>query len=127
MKVCFVDTNIYLRFLRKDNPDQFKFADKLFTDAVFNKLKLRSSLIVFFEIYWVLKKLYGQMGEDLQNNLMGVLDLRVKFSKKKILKVAVQDMDKFEYDLEDAFNFYIAKEQDVDEFVTFDKKLQKKW
>lgn len=127
MKTVFVDTNYFLRFLKKDNISQYKLAEKLFLDAVLNRVELKSSIVVFFEIYWVLKKFYDVNKKDLKSSLLGVLELKVAYSKEKLLKLAVKNMEKFNYDLEDAFNFYSAKEMEVDEFVTFDRKLFSKY
>lgn len=127
MNTVFVDTNYFLRFLKKDNLDQYKVAEKLFLDAVLNKVVLKSSTIVFFEVYWVLKKYYEIDKDALVYSLFGVLELKVAFSKKNMLRIAVQNMKNFNYDLEDAFNFYSAKEMEVKEFATFDVRLEKAW
>lgn len=127
MKKYFVDTNIFLRYLRKDNLVQFEISEEYFLNSVWNKHELTSSVVVFMEIYWVLFNVYESKKDNLKKNLLEVLDLKVSFVGKKVFRKAVRDMDKFNYDLEDAFNFYTAKELEVDEFVTFDKKLQKKW
>lgn len=127
MKKYFVDTNIFLRYLRKDNLVQFEISEEYFLNSVWNKYELTSSVVVFMEIYWVLFNVYESKKDNLKKNLLEVLDLKVSFVGKKVFRKAVRDMDKFNYDLEDAFNFYTAKELEVDEFVTFDKKLQKKW
>ncbi len=127
MKRRFVDTNIFLRYLRKDNLEQFQIAEKCFMNAVWNKHELHSSVVVYMEIYWVLFDVYELKKEELKVSLLEVLDLKVSFVGKKVFRVAVKEMDKFNYDLEDAFNFFTAKELEVDEFVTFDKKLLTRW
>lgn len=125
--ILFVDTNLFVRSVVNDNKEQSAKAAKLFKDAVFGKVTLKSSVIVFFEIFWVLRNRYGLEKGALKEVLLNVLNLKVSFVGKKVFRKAVQEMDKFNYDLEDAFNFYTAKELEVNDFVTFDKKLQKKW
>lgn len=127
MKSGFVDTNIFLRFLLGDNKDQAKIARKYFDDAVYGKRKLYSSAVVFLEIYWVLGNVYGHKKMVLKNSLLEVLGLNVEFLGGDVLDKAVSNMEAFNYDLEDAINFYTAKNMGIDEFVTFDKKLQKVW
>lgn len=126
-KRVFVDTNVFLRGVLDDNIAQAKKAGNLFESAVLNKIELRTTVVVFFEIAWVLKSHYEVLKEDLRKVLLDLVGLKVGFVGKNVFRKAVNDMDKFNYDLEDAFNFYTAKELEVDEFVTFDKKLQKKW
>jgi len=127
MKTCFVDTNVFLRLLKKDNLNQHKIAEKLFLDSVANKVDLKTTIVVIFEVYWVLKQFYKVGNEELQGYLLEILGLKVATLKKVLLRQAVMEMDKFGYDLEDAFNFYSAKEMEVDEFVSFDKKLVAKF
>ena len=90
-------------------------------------MELKSTVLVYFEAYWVLGSRYGLKGRELVSVLLDMLNLKVSFSKKKILRQAVLEMDKFGDDLEDAFNFFSAKEMGVDEFVSFDKELVKKF
>ena len=127
IKRCFVDTNVFLRSVLDDNKEQAKKARVLFEDAILNKVELKSTVLVYFEAYWVLGSRYGLKGRELVSVLLDMLNLKVSFSKKKILRQAVLEMDKFGYDLEDAFNFFSAKEMEVDEFVSFDKELVKKF
>lgn len=127
IKRVFVDTNVFLRSVLDDNIAQAKKAGNLFESAVLNKIELRTTVVVFFEIAWVLKSHYKVLKEDLRKVLLDLVGLKVSFVGKNVFRKAVNDMDKFNYDLEDAFNFYTAKELEVDEFVTFDKKLKGKF
>lgn len=126
-KRFFIDTNVFLRSVLDDNLLQAEEARLLFESSVLNKIELKTSVVVIFEAAWVLKSYYNITKEALRKVLLDILELKVSFFGKKVFKLAVRDMEKFNYDLEDAFNFYTAKELEVDEFVTFDKKLQKKW
>jgi len=56
--MIFVDTNYFLRFLLKDIGKQHQKAKKLFEKAASGEIKLFTSMIVFFEIYWVLFSFY---------------------------------------------------------------------
>lgn len=127
VKTAFVDTNVFLRSILDDNVEQAIKANKLLELAVLNKVELKTSVVVFFEIAWVLSSHYKIIKDDLVALLHELLGLKVSFLGKKVLKMAVKNMEKFSYDLEDAFNFYSAKEMEVSEFVTFDEKLKKVW
>lgn len=58
MKSYFIDTNYFLRLLLKDDEKQFKEAYLIFQQAVNQEIKIFTSTIVFFEIYWVLSSFY---------------------------------------------------------------------
>lgn len=126
-KRIFVDTNLFLRSVLGDNVAQAKVASELFESAVLNKAELKTTVVVFFEVAWVLRSYYRVLKEDLKKVLTDLLDLKVTFVGEKVLRKSVREIERFGYDLEDAFNFYSAKEMEVEEFATFDEKLKEVW
>ncbi|MFA5770598.1 MAG: PIN domain-containing protein, partial [Patescibacteria group bacterium] len=58
MKSYFIDTNYFLRLLLRDDEKQFEEVYSVFQQAVNQKVKIYTSVIVFFEIYWVLSSFY---------------------------------------------------------------------
>jgi len=60
MKTYFVDTNYFLRLLLKEDEKQFDQVYSLFQQAIKNEVKLCTSIVVLFEIYWVLSSFYKQ-------------------------------------------------------------------
>ena len=126
--MTFVDSNYWLRYLIDEDSRQGHLAHQLLLDAASGKVELASSLVVFFEIYWVLHSFYHRNQAELQSLLMSVLDIDCIFwDDKDLLRQAVSHMDEFGYDLEDAYNLVWAKDQDCDDLASFDAKLQKKW
>lgn len=51
----FVDTNIFLRFLTKDDPEKAENCRRLLQTASEGKIKLYTSDLVFAELIWVLQ------------------------------------------------------------------------
>jgi len=127
VKKCFVDTNIFLRHLLDDNLPLTKKASEIFESGVWGKIILYSSMVVYLEIYWVLKNQYGYKEANLKAVMLMALKLDVDFNDREVFVSAVKHMDRFNYDLEDAINFYVAKELKVDDFKTFDQKLLRKF
>lgn len=127
MKKHFVDTNFFLRFLIGDSPDQAKEARDFFADSLRLNRKLISSVVVLFEIYWILNHHYGIKEKRLVDSLLLVLKLSVDFGDDGILLDAVLVMSNYGYDLEDSYNVIFARRSKVDKFATFDKKLLKKF
>jgi len=126
MKSVFVDTNVFLRFILGDVA-QTERARKIFNEAIMSHVKLHTSTIVIFEIYWVLKSSYDFFGNDLKQKLIQVLQLTVEFENHELLVEAINQMDKYNFDLEDSYNFIYAKTLGVNEFETFDQKLLRKF
>lgn len=125
IKSTFVDTNIFIRFLLEDVASQQTIAKKIFEDGALGKIKLYSSLIVFFEIYWVLKSSCEIAGSDLSDKLKQILKLAVKFENHELLSKSVENMNQFSFDLEDSYNASYSEIIETDKFLTFDKKLLK--
>lgn len=124
--MIFVDTNYFLRFLLKDIDTQHKKARQLFEEGANGKVNLSTSLIVFFELYWVLSSFYEKQKEELVGILNKILEMEfIKFAERKLLQEALKIFAKYNFDFEDAFNLAYAQNLGVKRFETFDKKLAK--
>ena len=124
--MIFVDTNYFLRFLLKDNDAEHRTAKQLFRDGAEGKTKLFTSVIVFFELYWVLKSFYEKEKPDIISILDGVLQMEfIELTERPQLKNALALFTDNAVELQDAFNIVFARFRQADDFKTFDKKLQK--
>lgn len=109
--MIFVDTNYFLRFLLKDNEKQYRQAQSLFEEATLGKKRLFTSLIVFFEIYWVLSSFYQKKKPEISKVLKDILSLNfIKFENGELLTKTVQFFAKNKLDLEDSYNLVFAQE-----------------
>ena len=126
--MTFVDTNYFLRLLLADNKDQYLTAKKLFQDGASGKVKLFSSTIVFFEIYWVLHSFYKQKKAKIIKALFAILKMNfVRFEEENLLIKAVKIFKNTNLDLEDSYNLVYAQKNKTSDFMTFDKKLRNKF
>ncbi len=124
--MTFVDTNCFIRFLIKDIPDQHKKAKMLFERGISGEEKLYTSIIVFFELFWVFSSYY-------EKNKMEVIDilrkvLKMDFIQTENREVITKSLDLFKessLEFEDCYNVVLAKQLKCDSFATFDKKLRK--
>ena len=126
MKKCFIDTNYFLRFLLKDDEKQFNIVYSLFQKGINGEIQLFTSVVVFFEIYWVLSSFYKKKKNKIIEFLRNILKLTfIDFENKIILEEAIIFFQKFNLDLEDCYNLAYAKLKKANEFNTFDKILNK--
>lgn len=124
MKSYFIDTNYFLRLLLKDDIKQFDEAYSIFQLAVNQEIKIFTSTIVFFEIYWVLSSFYKKNKIKIINYLKKILKMDfLEIENRAILKEALILFKKHILDLEDCYNISYAKNLETDEFATFDKKI----
>ena len=122
----FVDTNYFLRLMLRDVEDQFLEVKKVFNDGLAGKIKLFTSLIVFFEIYWVLSSFYRQKKEEVISVLEDVLKMTFVALPERVLLFKALDLYGWtNLGLEDCFNVFYAQENKAKKFLTFDRKLAK--
>jgi len=126
MKKYFIDTNYFLRFLLKDDEKQFNIVYSLFQKTINGEVQIFTSVVVFFEIYWVLSSFYKKKKNKIIEFLKNILKLTfIDFENKIILEEAIIFFQKFNLDLEDCYNLAYAKLKKANEFNTFDKILNK--
>ncbi len=124
--MIFVDTNYFLRFLLKDIKSQHVKAEKLFEEAALGKEKLFSSVIVFFEIYWVMKSVYEKDKKEVVEILENVLKMDfVSWENDKLLHKVVEVYKNKNVEIEDAYNVVLIKNKRIKKIKTFDLKLKK--
>lgn len=124
--MIFVDTNYFLRFLLRDNETQHKQVRQLFESGARSEAELVTSVIVFFEIYWVLRSFYGKQKEEISTILNGLLDMKfIDFENETLLHKAIQRFGQSGVSLPDAYNLEYAKRHKAAAFATFDEKLAK--
>lgn len=126
--MIFVDTNYFLRFLLKDISHEHEKAKQLFLDGAEGKVKLFTSLLVVFEIYWVLSSIYEREKVEIIKTLKEIFDLDfIKIDDKLLMKETLEIYQRTTLDLEDSFNLVYAHSKKAEEFKTFDKKLAKQF
>jgi len=124
----FIDTNYFLRFLLNDISEQHNIVKDLFLSASEGKVKLITSTIVFFEIYWVLSSYYGKERKEIVSVLEKILRLTfIELNERELLQKSIVIFEETSLDLEDCYNLSFAKSQKVEIFGTFDKKLEKEY
>lgn len=124
MKKYFVDTNYFLRLLLKDDKEQFEKVYNLFRQAINQEIILYTSLVVIFEIYWVLFSFYKKNKKRIIWYLEKILKMSfLEMENREILWQALTVYKNSLDDFEDAYNIAYFKEKKLSNFASFDKKL----
>ena len=76
MKYYFVDTNIFLRTLIKDEQKSFDECCRFLKTVKLNKVKAASSSLVLAEVIWTLSSYYGFSKEKSIQAVKSILNLR---------------------------------------------------
>lgn len=126
--MIFVDTNYFLRFFLKDIKKQYTDAEVLFEKSALGKIQLFTSVIVFFEIDWVLSSFYKVSKERVIVILEKILKMDFLLIEwRELLNMAVEIYKNSNLDLEDSFNLVYAQNMKAVSFATFDRKLSKEF
>lgn len=123
--MIFIDTNYFLRLLRDDIRDQHNKAKMLFLKASEGKIELFTSVVVIFEIYWVLSRFYKSEKKEIVKSLKSILSMGfLKIDQGNVLNEALEIYSKTNFDMEDSYNIAYSKIHQIKNFATFDKKLE---
>lgn len=126
MKIYFIDTNYFLRLLLRDNETQFKQVYSLFQKAIAEKVNITTSVVVFFEIYWVLTSFYQKNKGLCTDYLDKILQMNfLEMENKELLSTALNLYTSSSLDLEDCYNLAYHLKNNLDKFASFDKKILK--
>lgn len=114
-----VDTNVLVRLLTEDDPDQAKRVAKLFGE---NEIFIPKT--VMLETEWVLRHAYGIDKKGILGAFQRLMGLStVQIEDHQTISVAVSWYNK-EFDFADAL--HLASSRDAEKFATFDKSLLRK-
>lgn len=126
MKKYFVlDTNIFLRFLIKDNKPQFEKAKAIFTGIEKGEISGRVSILVVNEIIWVLENFYGLKRAIYIPQLLSLFalkNIKVIEVKKSLIVRILQKMMEVRYDFTDLYLSEMAPKENI---LSFDKDFAK--
>lgn len=116
-----IDTNVLVRFIVADHPEQFECALAMMRDK-----KIFVGLTVFLETEWVLRSAYRATREEVASAFLGVAGLEnVTVEFPGVLMDAINAHRKG-LDFADALHMASAAEANIAEFRTFDEDLRKR-
>jgi predicted nucleic acid-binding protein len=124
----FVDTNIFVRYLTRDDLEKAEACLRLFEQARLDKIKLTSSESIMAEVVFVLssKNLYGLSRQEIKIRLYPLITLPgLKLSNKLDLLRAIDIYANNNIDFEDALSIAIMERQEIGELYSYDKDFDR--
>ena len=119
----FVDTNVFLRILTNDIPEQADAAEALLVQAVAGEITLTTNAMVVAEIVWVLESHYGlERAAVLERALAVAHTDGLDLPELDIISEALLDYAEFNVDYIDAYNAAWMRRAGVHRVATFDKR-----
>ena len=127
MKIVAIDTNILLDFFLER--EKFVTAKNIINQVASGKIKLLILLPVILEFEWTLKRFYKTPKKIIMDRIKAVLELpNCEIQEKQAIKNAlILYVDHSGVSFDDCLIISQLKifSIRIDEFITFDKKLQK--
>ena len=122
-KPVFADTNLFLRYLTNDVPEQADHIEKLFKQAAAGDLVLITNSMVFAEIIWTLESFYGLSKLRIRNNVLSILNTRgLEVVDKELIVEALYLYSNKNVAFIDGFNAAWMKQNEISSVYTFDQK-----
>ncbi len=121
----FVDANYFLSyFLNRDLSQQLTVI-KLFEKASQNEIKLITSTLVVFEVYWTLRSFYKLPFSVVKKTIVQLIKMSfIDINDRDILMQALVIFTSYSVGLEDCYHQIYAKYNQANSIATFDQKLK---
>jgi predicted nucleic acid-binding protein len=120
----FVDTNIFLRYLTKDDPDKAQACFELFKRAEANQVTLTATETVIAEVVYVLssKRTHDLPRDQIRARLYPLLTLQgLRLPQRRTVLRALDLYVAYEIDFEDALMVAHMERQAIRELYSYDR------
>lgn len=125
MQGYFIDTNIILRLLLRDNQFQYRLAKRIFELGENRRIEIWTTDVVILELVWTLKSLYRYNRQTIRDKIDGILALSyLDIGNKKLILQALDSFATKNVDFADAYNFQLAKKENK-KILSFDDDYKK--
>ena len=124
----FVDANILLRYLTRDDPEKAQACLLLFQQAERGEVTLFTTETIIAEIVYVLSspRLYNLSRPDVRNRLMPLLTLPgLRLPKRSVVLRALELYESHNVDFEDALAVAHMEQMGIDEIISYDRDFDR--
>src|SRR3972149_10929245 len=122
MERKFIDTNIFLRFLTKDDPSKYDKCKELFKRAMEGKINLATSSMVIAELIWTLMSYYKVSKADVIEKVSIIVSTEsLHLPEKDLIMDALVLYGRKNIDYIDAYNAVSMRRQGLSEIYSYDE------
>ncbi|MBI4220050.1 MAG: type II toxin-antitoxin system VapC family toxin [Chloroflexi bacterium] len=124
-KPVFLDTNVFLRFLTRDDPRQAEACRGLFERAEAGQLRLTTSHLALAEIVWTLESHYRLSRDEIAGTLRDLLGMKsFTIERKGMLRNAVALYASTNVDFVDAYHAAHLRSRKIPAICSFDRDFE---
>lgn len=124
----FVDTNIFIRFLTKDDVKKAEACLRLFKEAEKGKIELQTTEAILAEVVYILEseRLYNLSKSEIYLKLSPILNSKgLKIPRKRTMTLALSIFSKCNVDFEDSILAAHALQVESKEICSYDKGFER--
>lgn len=124
---AFIDTNVLLRYLLDDVPEQADAVESLLLQAARGQLTLYANALVLAEIVWTCESYYQLPKHDIKDMVLMILNTPgLEVADSDLITEAIFTYADENIYYIDAFNACWMKQQHIETIYTFDQKHYKR-
>jgi predicted nucleic-acid-binding protein len=123
MTTCFVDTNLFIRYLTNDDPLKAERVELLLKEAARGKVRLVTAEMVIAEVVWVLESSYGLKSAAIAPLIRAILATSgLEVLNASAVARALEHYETKNIDFIDGYIAAVMEKQGITELYSFDRK-----
>jgi predicted nucleic-acid-binding protein len=123
MTTCFVDTNLFIRYLTNDDQAKAARVEQLLKEAATGKVRLVTAEMVIAEIVWVLESSYGLKSAAVAPLIRAILATSgLEVINASLVARALEHYETKNIDFVDGYIAAVMEKQGIIELYSFDRK-----
>jgi predicted nucleic-acid-binding protein len=123
VKSCFVDTNLFIRYLTNDDPKKADRVERLLNEAAAGKVRLVTAEMVLAETVWVLESSYSLKNTEVAPLIRAILATPgLDVTNAPLVARALEHYELRNIDFIDGYIAAVMEKHGITELYSFDKK-----
>ena len=125
METTFVDTNIFLRYLTKDDPSKYEKCREMFKRAMKGEIAITTSGMVIAELVWTLLSYYKVPKAEVIEKVGVIVGTKnLSIPEKHIVADALVLYARKNIDFIDAYNAVFMRYHGLREILSYDEDFE---
>ncbi|MEW6668038.1 MAG: type II toxin-antitoxin system VapC family toxin [Thermodesulfobacteriota bacterium] len=123
MRTCFVDTNLFIRYLTNDDPKKADRVERLLAEAAAGRIRLVTAELVIAEIIWVLESAYGMNNVEICPMIRAILVTPgLEVTNTPLVSRSLEFYESLNVDFIDGYIAALMEKMGIGDLYTFDRK-----
>jgi predicted nucleic acid-binding protein len=125
METIFVDTNIFLRYLTKDDPSKYEKCKEMFKKAMKGEIAITTSGMVIAELVWTLLSYYKVPKAEVVEKVTVIVGTKnLSIPDKHVVADALVLYARKNIDFIDAYNAVFMRYHGLREIYSYDQDFE---